>query len=65
MDIDHEGIFLNFHMIFMTVLFRLITLLKFLIKEIDSKGHNGVDGVTGIKRKLPEGFSFILNRVEA
>jgi hypothetical protein len=61
MGIDHEGILLVFQLILMTVLFRLITLLKFLIEKIGSKGLNGIDGIAGIKGKFPTGFSLIVN----
>jgi hypothetical protein len=65
MGIDHEGILLVFQLILMTVLFRLITLLKFLIEKIGSKGHNGIDGIAGIKGKFSASFSLIVNGFKA
>ena len=65
MGIDHERILLNFHLILMTILFRLIALLKFLIEKIGSKGHNGIDGIAGIKGKFPTRFSLIVNGLKA
>jgi hypothetical protein len=65
MGIDHEGILLVFQLILMTVLFRLIALLKFLIEKIGSKGHNGIDGIAGIKGKFPTRFSLIFNGLKA
>jgi hypothetical protein len=65
MGINHEGILLVFQLILMTVLFRLIALLKFLIEKVGSKGHNGIDGIAGIKGKFPTGFSLIVNGLKA